>query len=65
MKSITECLNFIDNMILLGREKHIGIGNLEDIHDYIMGMNDYEDIEDKIAMSKVLSQINLIIENFI
>ena len=28
--SISDCLNFIDNLILCGTEKHIGIGNLED-----------------------------------
>ena len=33
MKSVSDCLNFIDSMILCSIEKHVGIGNLEDIRD--------------------------------
>ena len=36
VKSISDCLNFIDNLILCGTEKHIGIGNLEDVRDYMI-----------------------------
>ena len=39
-KSISDCLYFIDNLILCGTEKYIGIGNLEDVRDYMIGMND-------------------------
>ena len=38
MKSVSECLNFIDDMILCSVEKSVGIGNLEDILDYMIGM---------------------------
>ena len=40
VKSIGDCLNFIDNLMLCGTEKHIGIGNLEDVCDYMIGMYD-------------------------
>ena len=32
-KSISDCLNFIDNLILCNTSKYIGIGNLEDLRD--------------------------------
>ena len=36
MKSVIEYLNFIDDMILCGIEKHDGVGNLGDLRDYIL-----------------------------
>ena len=38
IKSECDCLNFIDSMILCCIEKHAGIGKLEDIRDYMIGM---------------------------
>ena len=38
MKSIGDCLNFIDSMILCNVEKNVGIGNLEDVREYMAGM---------------------------
>ena len=64
INSISDSLNFIDNLILCGTEKHIGIGNLEDIRNYMIGMYDGKYIQDMVSMLAVLSQINLIIEKF-
>ena len=38
MKSVSECLNFIDDMILSSVGKSVGIGNLEDIRNYMIRM---------------------------
>ena len=38
IKSVCDCLNFIDSMILCSIEKHVGIGNLEDKREYMIGM---------------------------
>ena len=51
-------------MILCGTEKHIGIGNLEDVRDYMIGMYDGKYIEEMVSMLAVLSQINLSIDRF-
>ena len=64
MKSVSECLNFIDDMILCSVEKSFGIGNLEDIRDYMTGMYNEIYIEEMVDKSAILSQINLIIEKF-
>ena len=63
-KSISDCLNFIDHLVLFGGEKHIGIGNLEDARDYMIGMYDGKYIEEMVSMTRVLSQIILIIDRF-
>ena len=64
MKPVSEGLNFIDDMILCSVEKSFGIGNLEDIRDYMIGMYNEIYIEEMVDMSTILSQINLIIEKF-
>ena len=64
VKSISDCLNFIDNLILCNTGAFTGIGNLEDVRDYMMGMYDGEYIEEMMSMLAVLSQINLIIDRF-
>ena len=64
VKSISDYLNFIDNLILCGTEKHIGIGNLEDVRDYMIGMYYGKYIEEMVSMLESLSQINLIIDRF-
>ena len=63
-KSISDCFNFIDNLIICGIEKHIGIENLEDVRDYMIRMYDGKYIEEMVSMLAVLSQINLIIDRF-
>ena len=62
--SISDCLNFFDSLILCDTEKHIGIGNLEDVRDLMIGMYDDKYIEGMVSMLAVLSQINLIIDRF-
>ena len=64
MKSVSDCLNFIDSMIICNIEKHEGIGNLEDIRAYMIGMYEEKIIEEMVALLSILSQKNLIIERF-
>ena len=60
MKSVSDCLNFSDSMILCNIEKQVGIGNLEDLRDYMIRMYNDEYIEEMVTMLSILSQINLI-----
>ena len=62
MKSVSEGLNFIDDMILCSAEKNVGIGKLEDMRNCVIRMYKEKYIEEVVAMSAILSQINLIIE---
>ena len=62
MKSVCDCLKFIDSMILCDIEKHAGIGNLEDIRDYLITVYNDKKIKDMVGMLAVFSQINLIID---
>ena len=64
IKSVCDCLNFSDSMILSSIEKHVGIGNLEDIRDYMIGMYNDKYIEEMVSMLAVLSQINPVIDKF-
>ena len=63
-KSVSDCLNFIDSMIICSKEKHVGIGNLEDLRDYMIGMYNEKYIGEMVSMLAILSQINLIKEIF-
>ena len=51
IKTISDCLNFIDSMILCSIEKHVGIGN----DKYLQEM---------VSILGTLSQVNLIIDIF-
>ena len=64
MNSSCDCLNFIDSMILCNIEKYCGIGVLEDLRDYMIGMYYEKHVEEMVSMLRVLSQINLVIERF-
>ena len=64
MKSVSDCLNFFDNMIRCNIEKHAGIGNLEGLRDYMIGMYNDEYIEEMVSMLSIISQIDLIIDRF-
>ena len=64
MKSVGDCLNSNDSVMLCYMEKHVGIGNLEDLPDYLIGMYDEKYIEEMVAVLAIFSQINLIIEKF-
>ena len=64
MKSVCDCLNFIDSMILCDIEKHAGFENLEDIRNYMITVYNDKYIEDMVSMLEVFSHINLIIDRF-
>ena len=50
MKSVSDCLNFIDSMIICNIEKHAAIGNLEDIRAYMIVMYNGKYIEEMVAL---------------
>ena len=64
MKSFRDCLTHIDSMIIFNQGRFIGIGNLEDIRDYMLKTYINEYIEHMIVMNNLLSQIYLMIEKF-
>ena len=64
IKSISYCLSFNDSMILCGIEKHVGIRNLEDVRDYMIGTYNDKYIEGTVSMLAKLSQISLIKDIF-
>ena len=51
-------------MILCSTEKNVGIGNLEDIRDNMIGMYNDKNIEEMVSRLAILSQINLILHRF-
>ena len=61
VKSVTDCLNIIHFAIV---ENIIDSSHLEDIHKNFLEKEENEFIEDTVALSKVLSQINSMIENY-
>ena len=63
VKSIKDCVNIFDDVIVENIGKYIGISNLENVHVYKLEKRQSDFIEDRIALSNVLSQINCIIEN--
>ena len=63
-RSISDCLNFIDNLILCNTSKYIGIGNLEDLLEYIINMYDGKYVEDLMTILGIVYQINIIIDKF-
>ena len=63
MKSVSDCLKIIDDAIVENIGIFIGISILENIHKYLLEKGQTELIEDRIALSNVLSQINSILEN--
>ena len=64
MKSVSDCLNFIDRVILCGLKNYNGIESLEVVRDFLIEMHNDEYIEEMIVMTGVFSQTNLIIEKF-
>ena len=64
MKPVIDCLNSIEGMLLCNMEKNVGIGNLEDVRDSMMGMYNEKYIEQMMAMLAILSQINPIKDRF-
>ena len=64
MKSVSRYLNKIDGVILEIIGKYIGISDLENFHKYLLEKGQSEFIEDRVALSKVLSQIISTKENY-
>ena len=64
MKSFTDCLNFIDNMILYNVEKVDSMDGLESMLDFILDDYIKKSNEEMVAIMPILSQINLIINIF-
>ena len=63
VKSVSDCLNIIDDAIVEDIGKYIGISCLENFHEYLLEIGQSNFIEDRVALSNVPSQINSIIEN--
>ena len=64
MKSVADCLDFIDNTIFYDIEKADSMESLESMRDYFL--DDYIKRSDKelVAIMSILSRINLIINRF-
>ena len=60
MKTISECLDFIDNIISSDKYERKDVENLENIRHYVIDKTS----DNKIIMRDVLSCINQIIEKF-
>ena len=58
MKSVSDCLNIIDRAL---GETFIGSSDLENTHKYLLEKGQSDFIEDRVALSKVLGQINSMI----
>ena len=61
VKSVSDSLNLIDFAVV---ENIIGSSDLEDIHKYLLEKGQSDFIEHRVALSKVLSQLNSMIENY-
>ena len=64
MKSVADCLGFIDNMILINIEKSDSIESSESMRDYFLDDYFEKSDEELVAIMSVLSQINLIKHRF-
>ena len=64
MKSVADCLDFIDNMILYDIEKIDSMESLESMRDYFLDDYIKRSIKELVAIMSLLSQINLIINRF-
>ena len=64
MESISDCLIFIDTMILSGIEKYACIRNLEGLRDCIIRMYKKIYIGEIAPVLVILSQFNLKMEKF-
>ena len=64
MKSVAGCLNFIDTVILSDIGKYACIGNLKDVRDSVLSEYKNKYIENMVAVNKIPSQINIIIDKF-
>ena len=63
VKSVGDYFKNIDDAIVEIIGKFIGVSNLENIHKYLLEIGQSDFIEDRVALSNVLSQIKSIMEN--
>ena len=63
-KSVADCLNFFDTVILSDIGKYACIGKLEAVRDYVLSEYKKKYIEDMVAVKKIISQINNLIDKF-
>ena len=61
VKSVSDCLNIFGFAMV---ENIIGNSDLENIHSYLLDKRQSDFIDNRVALSKVLSQINSMIENY-
>ena len=64
MKSVSDCFKFIDDATVENIGKDISISDSENIHKYLLEQGRSNFIEDRIALSNVLSQIKSLKENY-
>ena len=64
MKSVSDCLSTIDDVIVENFGKTIGISNFEDIHKYLLENGQSDFIEDRVSLSNVISEISSSKENY-
>ena len=64
MKSVADCSNFIDNMILYNVEKVDSMDGLESMRYFVLDGYIKKSGEELAAIISILSQINLIINRF-
>ena len=63
VKSVGDCLKVYDHVIIKNIAKYIGVSDLENVHKYLLEIGQSDYIEDRVAVSNVLSQKNSVIEN--
>ena len=64
MKTVSDCLNFIDSMFLYNIEKRDGIEKLENMRDYFLDCYNGKNNEELLAILPILYQIILKIDRF-
>ena len=64
LKTDSNCLNFIDSMILYNIEKRDSIEEIDNVRDYFLDCYNEKSKEELQAILPLLYQINLIIELF-
>ena len=64
MKTVKECSDLIDNILTANIETLVGIGELENVRDYVIQKTYSKYPENKIFMTNIFEKINLIIEKF-
>ena len=63
IKSISDCLNLIDNS-MVHTKYFVNIEQLEEIHNFLINMSEMKFIENMIVISNVLKYINYRIDEY-